>query len=84
MEAGYMRAKSEAVVSRSRPRKKAARTSRLVSARQASEESGVPYTTLRSLAFAGELPVVKIGIAWYFRREDIEAFISRNLANLGD
>jgi excisionase family DNA binding protein len=55
------------------------RTSRLVRATQAAEELGLPYTTLRQLAFQGEFPVVKIGRAWYLCRLDIEAYISRQL-----
>jgi excisionase family DNA binding protein len=51
----------------------------LVPAAQAATELGLPYTTVRLLAFRGEFPVVKIGRAWYFRRLDLEAFISRQL-----
>jgi excisionase family DNA binding protein len=65
-----------------RPLKKAARTSHLVRATQAADELGLPYTTLRQLAFQGEFPVVKIGRAWYLRRLDLEAFISRQLRKL--
>jgi excisionase family DNA binding protein len=62
-----------------RPLKKAARTSHLVRATQAAAELGLPYTTVRQLAFQGEFPVMKIGRAWYFRRMDLEAYISRQL-----
>lgn len=62
-----------------RTKTKAARTSTLVPAAQAATELGLPYTTVRLLAFRGEFPVVKIGRAWYFRRLDLEAFISRQL-----
>jgi excisionase family DNA binding protein len=63
-------------------RTKAARTSMLVPAAQAAAELGLPYTTLRGLAFKGEFSVVKIGRAWYFRRLDLEAFVSRQLRAL--
>ena len=53
---------------RAATRRKAARTSTLVPASQALAEMGLPYTTLRHLAFQGEFPVVKVGRAWYFRR----------------
>ena len=48
---------------------------RLVTAKVASIETGIAYTTLRDLAFRGELPVVKIGRAWYFERRDLEHWI---------
>jgi excisionase family DNA binding protein len=67
---------------RRRPKKNAARTSQLVRAAQAATETGLPYTTLRRLAFQGELPVVKVGTAWYFKRLDIEAYIARQLRQL--
>ena len=67
---------------RDRARRKAARTSTLVAAAQASTELGLPYTTLRHLAFQGEFPVVKVGRAWYFRRLDLEAYVSRQLRQL--
>lgn len=65
-----------------RPRKKAVRTSHMVGAMQAAQEWGLPYTTMRQLAFQGEFPVLKIGRAWYFRRLDLEAFITRHLRQL--
>ena len=52
--------------------------SRLVPAKQAANEIGVPYTSLRQRVFNGELPVVKLGRAWYFKRADLEAFIERH------
>ena len=47
----------------------------LVPARQAAEETGIPYTSIRDLAFRGELAVVKVGRAWYFRRTDLARWI---------
>jgi excisionase family DNA binding protein len=51
---------------------------RLVPAKQAAAELGIPYTTLRDLHFAGEIAVVKFGRAWYFDREALEALIARH------
>ncbi len=65
-----------------RPRRNAARTSTLVRVTQAAQELGLPYTTLRHLAQQGEFPVVKVGTAWYLRRLDLEAYITRQLRDL--
>lgn len=51
-------------------------TARLVPAKVASVETGIAYTTLRDLAFRGEIPVIKIGRAWYFERRDLDAWIT--------
>ena len=51
------------------------RPSVLVAARPAAAEYGLKYTSLRDLVFRGELPVVRIGRAWYFKRSDIERWI---------
>jgi len=50
--------------------------SRLVRAKIAAEETGIPYTSLRDLAFRGEIPVLKVGKAWYFDRRDLESWIT--------
>ena len=50
--------------------------SRLVRAKVAAAETGIPYTSLRDLAFRGEIPVIKIGKAWYFDRQDLESWIA--------
>ena len=42
--------------------------SRLVRAKTAAAETGIPYTSLRDLAFRGEILVLKVGRAWYFDR----------------
>jgi excisionase family DNA binding protein len=39
-------------------------------------EMGIPYTTLRDLAFRGELPVVRFGRAWYFDRRDLARLVA--------
>jgi excisionase family DNA binding protein len=41
----------------------------------ASIETGIPYTTLRDVAFRGEISVVRVGRAWYFDRRDLENWI---------
>ena len=50
--------------------------SRLVRAKVAAAETGIPYTSLRDLAFRGEIPVIKVGKAWYFDRRDLENWIA--------
>lgn len=52
-------------------------TPRLVPAKQAADELGVPYTTLRTRVFSGDLPVVKVGRSWYFKRADLDAWVER-------
>lgn len=47
-------------------------------------ETGLPYTTLRDLVFRGELPVLKIGRAWYFDRADVTSFIARRKETIGE
>jgi hypothetical protein len=57
--------------------------SRLRPAKVASRERGMPYTTLRDCAFRGEIPVVKLGTAWYFDDRDLDRFIERAKVKLG-
>ena len=52
-------------------------TPQLIAAPRVPDEYGFPYTTARDLVFRGELPVVKLGRAWYFRRSDLDALIDR-------
>jgi excisionase family DNA binding protein len=49
----------------------------------AAREKGIPYTTLRDRALRGELPVVRLGRAYYFDREDLDRFIERSKETLG-
>jgi hypothetical protein len=49
---------------------------RLVRAKVAAAETGIPYTSLRDLAFRGEIAVIKVGKAWYFERRDLENWIA--------
>ncbi|MGE0703613.1 MAG: helix-turn-helix domain-containing protein [Vicinamibacterales bacterium] len=51
---------------------------RLIPAKQAAENLGIPYTSLRTRVFSGDLPVVKLGRAWYFKRADLDAWIERH------
>lgn len=55
---------------------------RLLGAKEAAKEIGIPYTSLRDRAFRGEIPVVKMGRAWYFDRADLARFIERTKENL--
>jgi hypothetical protein len=57
---------------------------RLVPAVRAAREVGIPYTSLRDAAFRGQIPVVKVGRAWYFDRGDLSRFVSAAKVNLGD
>jgi excisionase family DNA binding protein len=49
--------------------------SRLAPAKEIARETGIPYTSLRDLVFRGELPVLRIGRAWYFERADVDRYI---------
>ena len=53
---------------------------RLIPAKRAAAELGVPYSTLRDASFRGDLAVVRIGknekhSAWYFERRDLDRWI---------
>ena len=53
---------------------------RLIPAKRAARDLGIPYSSLRDAHFRGELPVVKIGSgeshqAWYLERRDIDRWI---------
>jgi len=48
---------------------------KLIPAKQAAAELGLPYTSLRRAAFNGLISVVRINRAWYFDRADLNAFI---------
>ncbi len=49
---------------------------KLISAKQAAEETGLPYTSLRDAAHRGLLPVTRVNRSWYFSRADLEKFIA--------
>lgn len=57
-------------------------SSRLIAAKVAAIETGIAYTTLRDLAFRGEIPVVKVGRAWYFDRRDLDNWIASHKERL--
>jgi excisionase family DNA binding protein len=70
-------------VSRQLPKHKPSQgPSRLVRAKTAAAETGIPYTSLRDLAFRGEIPVLKVGKAWYFERRDLENWIASHKERL--
>lgn len=60
------------VPQKEKPRSRA----RLVRAKVAAAETGIPYTSLRDLAFRGELPYLRVGKAWYFDRCDLDNWIN--------
>jgi hypothetical protein len=61
---------------------------RLIPAKRAAAELGVPYSTLRDAGFRGDLPVVRIGkndrhSAWYFERRDLDNWIETRKERCG-
>jgi len=48
---------------------------RLEKAKATVKRVGVPYGSLRDAAHRGEIPVVRIGRAWYFERVDVDRWI---------
>lgn len=48
---------------------------RLLGAKDAARYLGIPYTSLRDLAFRGEVPIVKFGRRWFFKLADLDALI---------
>jgi hypothetical protein len=59
-----------------------ARPAQLVPAKVASLETGIAYTTLRDIALRGEIPIVRVGRAWYFERLDLQNWISSHKERL--
>ncbi len=55
-------------------------TTRLVGAKRAASEYGFAYTSLRDIVHRGEIPLIRIGRAWYLERGDVEAWIRRKKA----
>jgi excisionase family DNA binding protein len=51
-------------------------SARLIPAKKAADETGIAYTSLRDLVFRGEIPVVKVGRAWYLDRRDLDRWIT--------
>lgn len=54
---------------------------RLIPAKRAAQELGIPYTSIRDSVFRGELPVVRVGrsdrhSAWYFERRDLDTWVA--------
>jgi len=49
---------------------------RLLSAKRASAELGVPYRTLLDVAHRGEIPIVRVSTAVYFERRDLDSWIA--------
>jgi len=66
-----------------RRRAKSAEPSRLLPAVPSALYLGVPYTSLRDIALRGEIPIVKFGRRWFFKRTDLDALIERNTERIG-
>lgn len=43
---------------------------RLAPVKDIAAETSIPYTTWRDIAHRGEIPVVRVGRAWYLDRAD--------------
>ena len=50
---------------------------RLLSAKRASEQLGIPYRSLLDVAHRGELPIVRVSTALYFERADIDRWVEQ-------
>ncbi len=48
----------------------------LAPAKRIAAERGIPYTTLRDIVFRGEIPLVRLGRAWYLDRRDVDRWIA--------
>jgi len=66
-----------------RKRRAVSPTSRLISARQASIEIGIAYTSLRDAVHRGEVAVVRFGRSWFFERRDLDAWITSRKERVG-
>ena len=54
------------------------RSGRLLAAKPAAAYLGVPYSTLRDLAFKGELAIVRLGGRDYVERAELDQLIARH------
>ncbi len=50
---------------------------RLLTIRKASEYTGLPVWSIRTLLWNGRLPFIRIGHTQYIDRQDLDAFIDR-------
>ncbi len=55
---------------------------KLIAAKAAVAETGIPYASLRRAAQQGKIPVVRMNRAWYFRRDDLEKLIASHTEKL--
>ena len=53
------------------------RAPQLLGAKPCSREDGLKYTTLRDIVHRGEIPVARVGCAWYLDRRDVESWIEQ-------
>jgi excisionase family DNA binding protein len=57
-------------------------TPRLIKAKRAALDIGIPYTTLRDVALRGEIALVRVGRALYIERSDVDRWIETRKATL--
>jgi excisionase family DNA binding protein len=50
---------------------------RLKPFKSAALSRGIPYCTARDIANRGELPIVRLGRAWYIDEQDLDDWIRR-------
>jgi hypothetical protein len=48
-----------------------------LNAKRSVDYTGIPYSSLRALAFQGAINPLRVGRAWYFLREDLDRLMSR-------
>ncbi len=56
-------------------------TPRLTPAKRAAQLIGIPYTSLRLLAYRGEFPIVKVGRAWYLETAALDRWVDSRKQN---
>jgi excisionase family DNA binding protein len=53
-----------------------AAATRLIKPAQIQREIGIPISTLRDAVHRGELPVIRIGKAWFLERVDVSHWLA--------
>src|SRR5262245_30132599 len=78
---GQVNMKKQAETPRRSRRRIASAKQTLLTARQAEELTGLPYTTIRDLHLRGHLPIVKLPQSrrWWIERRVLEALIARSV-----
>ena len=65
------------------PRNITPQTPLLEKAKASSRRTGIPYGSLRDIAHRGELPVIRVGRAWYFAARDVDNWIETRKERAG-